>query len=139
MIAVFGCAGERGVERRAGMGRAAAELADYSVLTEEDPRSEEPGAILDAIASAMRDAGGVEGITFERVADRREAIARALDYARPGDAVVLCGRGHERSIERSDGEHPWDERAVAAELVAERFGARRHRSARGPGAEGGMG
>ncbi len=139
LIAVFGCAGERSVERRAGMGRAAAELADYSVLTEEDPRSEEPDAILDAIASAMRDAGGVEGVTFERVADRREAIARALDYARPGDAVVLCGKGHERSIERSDGEHPWDERAVAGELVAERFGARRHRSARGPGAEGGVG
>ena len=129
LIAVFGCAGERGVERRAGMGRAAAELADYSVLTEEDPRSEEPSAILEAIASAMRGAGAVEGSTFERVSDRREAIARALDLARPGDVVVLAGKGHERSIERADGEHPWDERAVAAELVSERFGSGARRPA----------
>ncbi|MYH42003.1 MAG: hypothetical protein F4150_09750 [Chloroflexi bacterium] len=129
LIAVFGCAGERGVERRAGMGRAAAELADYSVLTEEDPRSEEPAAILEAIASAMRGAGGVEGATFERVPDRREAIARALDLARPGDVVVLSGKGHERSIERADGEHPWDERGVAGELVAERFGSGARRPA----------
>ena len=129
LIAVFGCAGERGVERRAGMWRAAAELADYSVLTEEDPRSEEPAAILEAIASAMRGAGGVEGATFERVPDRREAIARALDLARPGDVVVLSGKGHERSIERSDGEHPWDERGVAGELVRERFGSGARRPA----------
>ncbi len=124
LIVVFGCAGERARERRAGMGRAAAELADYAVLTEEDPRSEEPAAILEAIASAMREAGGVEGASFELVPDRREAIARALDLARPGDAVVLAGKGHERTIERSDGAHPWDERAVAAELVAERHGRR---------------
>ncbi len=123
LLVVFGCAGERGRERRAGMGRAAAELADYAVLTEEDPRSEEPGAILEEIAAAMRAAGGVEGERFERVPDRRAAIARALDLARPGDVIVLAGKGHEGSIERADGAHPWDERAVARELVAQRLGA----------------
>ena len=130
LIVVFGCAGERGTERRAGMGGAAAELSDYAVLTEEDPRSEEPDAILEALASAMRDAGGVEGRSFERVPDRREAIGRALDLARAGDAVVLAGKGHERSIERADGAHPWDERAVAGELVAARFGSHARRQAR---------
>jgi UDP-N-acetylmuramoyl-L-alanyl-D-glutamate--2,6-diaminopimelate ligase len=123
LLLVFGCAGERGRERRAGMGRAAAELADYAVLTEEDPRSEEPGAILEEIAAAMRDAGAVEGERFERVPDRRAAIARALELARAGDIVVLAGKGHESTIERADGAHPWDERAVARELVAERLGA----------------
>ena len=124
LIVVFGCAGERAPERRAAMGRAAAELADYAVLTEEDPRSEDPAAILEAIASAMRGAGGVEGASFERVPDRREAIGRALDLARPGDVVVLAGKGHERTIERADGAHPWDERAEAAELLAGRGGRR---------------
>lgn len=124
LLVVFGCAGERGAERRAGMGRAAAELADYAVLTEEDPRSEEPDAILEEIASSIRAAGGAEGERFERVPDRREAIARALDLARAGDVVVLAGKGHERTIERADGAHPWDERAVARELVGERFGSR---------------
>jgi UDP-N-acetylmuramoyl-L-alanyl-D-glutamate--2,6-diaminopimelate ligase len=122
LLVVFGCAGERGRERRAGMGRAAAELADYAVLTEEDPRSEEPGAILEEIAEAMRAAGAVEGERFERVPDRRAAVARALELARAGDIVVLAGKGHESTIERADGAHPWDEAAVARELIAERLG-----------------
>jgi len=123
LIVVFGCAGERGRERRAGMGRAAAELADYAVLTEEDPRSEEPGAILEEIAEAMRSAGAVEGERFERVPDRRAAIARALELARAGDVVVLAGKGHESTIERADGARPWGEAAVARQLVSERLGA----------------
>ncbi len=122
LFVVFGCAGERGSERRVGMGRAAAELADYVVLTEEDPRSEEPSAIIEEIAEAMRSAGVSEGEQFECVPDRRSAIARVLDLARAGDLVVLTGKGHENTIERVDGTHPWDERAVARELLAERLG-----------------
>ncbi|MBM4443273.1 MAG: UDP-N-acetylmuramyl peptide synthase, partial [Candidatus Rokubacteria bacterium] len=58
---------------------------------------------------------------FERVPDRREAVARALAVAGPGDLVLLAGKGHEQSIERAGGPVPWDERVVARELIADRF------------------
>jgi UDP-N-acetylmuramoyl-L-alanyl-D-glutamate--2,6-diaminopimelate ligase len=66
--------------------------------------------------------GAVEGEGFARVPDRREAIAHALERAEPGDIVLLAGKGHESTIERAEGALPWDERAVARELIAERFG-----------------
>ena len=118
LIVVFGCAGERPQERRSGLGSVVARLADYAVLTEEDPRSERPEAIIDEIARAMVAAGAAEGERFERVVERREAIARALQLARPGDLVLLAGKGHESTIERAEGALPWDERAVAGELIA---------------------
>jgi len=117
LIAVFGCAGERGVERRTGMGRVAARNADYTVITTEDPRGEDPDAIIDQIAGAMGEHGAEEGRDFERVIDRREAIARAFDLARAGDLVLLTGKGHEHSIETAAGRVPWDEVAVARELL----------------------
>jgi len=123
LIAVFGCAGERGAERRAGMGGVAARLADYAVLTTEDPRNEDPAAIIAQIAAAMAAAGAVEGRRFERVLDRREAIARAFALADPGDVVLLAGKGHEHSIEVARGRVPWDEAAVARALLVPRSGA----------------
>jgi len=122
VIAVFGCAGERGMERRTGLGAVAASVVDYSILTDEDPRSEASDAIIDDIARAMLAGGAVEGEHFERIPDRRAAIARALEIARPGDLVLLAGKGHETTIEYADGPRPWDDRAVARELIAERFG-----------------
>ena len=107
MIVVFGCAGERSRDRRSGLGAVVANLADYAVLTEEDPRSEPSEAIIDEIARAMVEAGAVEGERFERVADRREAIDRALELARAGDLVLLAGKGHESTIERAGGPLPW--------------------------------
>ncbi len=121
LIAVFGAAGERPAERRRGMGEAAARHADYAVLTEEDPRSEPPDAIVADIARAMIDAGAEEGRRFERVPGRREAIARGIALAEPGDVVLIAGKGHEPTIERADGPHPWDDRRVARELLRERF------------------
>lgn len=121
IIVLFGCAGERGRERRTGMGATAAELADFAVLTEEDPRSESSEAIIEEIAQAMIAGGAPEGDRFERVPDRRAAIARALELAEPGDAVLLAGKGHESTIERAGGAEAWDERAVARELIAQRF------------------
>jgi UDP-N-acetylmuramoyl-L-alanyl-D-glutamate--2,6-diaminopimelate ligase len=120
LVVVFGCAGERSRDRRSGLGRVAAELADYTVLTEEDPRSEPSEAIIDEIARAMLEAGATEGERFERVPDRREAIARAIEIAGTGDLVLIAGKGHEQTIERADGAHPWDDRAVARELIAAR-------------------
>lgn len=122
IIAVFGCAGERSRERRSGMGSAAAETLDYAILADEDPRSEPSDAIIDEIAQAMVAAGAVEGTSFERIPDRRQAIARALELALPGDLVLVAGKGHESSIEYADGPRPWDDRTVTRELVVERFG-----------------
>ena len=122
IIVVFGCAGERSPDRRSGLGAVVAELAGFAVLTEEDPRSEDPDAIIDEIAHAMTIAGASEGDDFERVPDRREAIDRALALAQPGDLVLLAGKGHESSIERAEGAIEWDEHAVATELIAARFG-----------------
>ena len=131
LIAVFGCAGERARERRTGLGAVAARALDYCVLTDEDPRGEPSEAIIDEIARAMLAGGATEapgeaprtGGTFERVADRRAAIARALEVARAGDIVVIAGKGHESTIEYADGPRPWDDRAVAREEIARRFDA----------------
>jgi UDP-N-acetylmuramoyl-L-alanyl-D-glutamate--2,6-diaminopimelate ligase len=99
------------------MGRIAAELADYAILTAEDPRSEDLDAILEAIAAGCRQGGGVEGQTFERVPDRGAALARAVELARPGDVVIACGKGHEQSMCFGETEYPWDDRqALAAAL-----------------------
>ncbi len=122
LIAVFGCAGERGKERRTGMGAAAAATADFTILTDEDPRSEAPEAIIDEIAQAMLAAGAAEGERFERIPDRRAAIARALEVAEPGDLVLLAGKGHEKTIEYASGPVPFDDRVVAREEIARRFG-----------------
>ncbi|HZQ38551.1 MAG TPA: UDP-N-acetylmuramoyl-L-alanyl-D-glutamate--2,6-diaminopimelate ligase [Dehalococcoidia bacterium] len=117
LIAVFGCAGERGAERRSGMGTVAARSADYAVLTSEDPREEDPAAIIAEIAAAMAAAGAPEGQRFERIVDRREAIGRAFALAGAGDVVLLTGKGHEHSIQTARGSIPWDEAAVATELL----------------------
>lgn len=121
VIVVFGCAGERSPERRSGLGRVVAEAGAYAVLTEEDPRSEDPDSIIEEIASAMREAGAAEGTAFERVPERRAAIARALELATPADLVLLAGKGHESTIERSDGPISWDEAGVARQLIEGRF------------------
>jgi len=122
LIVLFGCAGERSPDRRSGLGSVAAELADYTVLTEEDPRSEPSEAIIAEIAIAMTAGGAVEGEQFERVLDRREAIDRALALAEAGDLVLIAGKGHERSIERADGAQSWDDREVTREQISQRFG-----------------
>lgn len=117
VFAVFGCAGLRDVQKRPIMGQVAAELADYAILTAEDPRSEDLDAILEAIAAGCRQGGGVEGQTFERVPDRGAALARAVELARPGDVVIACGKGHEQSMCFGETEYPWDDRqALAAAL-----------------------
>lgn len=118
VIAVFGCAGGRSPERRPGMGGAAARLADFSVLTNEDPHEEEPRRILDDIAAAMRAAGRRDGEDFAVIEDRRAAIREALHRARAGDIVVLAGKGHERSIIVGRTKTPWHEQGVAREELA---------------------
>ena len=115
LIAVVGAAGERDPARRLGVGVAAVEGADFAVFTNEDPRSEDPDAIVREIGSHGEAAGGVRGRDFIEVADRREALALALGGAAPGDLVVICGKGHEQSIETAEGSMPWDDRTVTRE------------------------
>ncbi|HEY7523501.1 MAG TPA: UDP-N-acetylmuramoyl-L-alanyl-D-glutamate--2,6-diaminopimelate ligase [Candidatus Limnocylindrales bacterium] len=118
LIAVFGSAGERDVDKRAAMGRIAAERCRLVVVTDEDPRGEDRYAILDAIAAGAESAGLRRGIELLLIADRRAAVAAALERARPGDVVLLAGKGHETSIIGPDGAVPWDERSVAREELA---------------------
>ena len=121
-IAVFGSAGERDVAKRAEMGRVAGERCRIVVVTDEDPRGEDRMAILEAIAAGAEAAGRQRGQDLLVVPDRAEAIAVALRLARPGDAVLLAGKGHEKTIEVAGGEIAWDEAAVARAALRARSG-----------------
>ncbi|HSW41547.1 MAG TPA: UDP-N-acetylmuramyl-tripeptide synthetase, partial [Patescibacteria group bacterium] len=119
LIAVFGSAGERDVAKRALQGRAAGERCRLVIATDEDPRGEDPIAILEQIAQGAEAAGKRRGEDLLLIADREAAIRAAFARARPGDVVLLAGKGHERGILYADHELPWDERAVAERLLAE--------------------
>ncbi len=113
VITVFGSAGLRDAAKRHLMARASARHADLTVLTAEDPRTESLGAILAAMASGCRSEGSLEGETFFCVPDRMRAIHFALTQARPGDVVLVCGKGHEQSMCFGETEFPWDDRQAA--------------------------
>ncbi len=119
-IVVVGAAGERDPGKRAPLGAAATAGADLAIFTEEDARSEDPETILQQLAGGARAAGGREGVSFERIADRRDAIREAVRRARPGDVVVLAGKGHETTLERADGTRPWSEVEEARAALAAR-------------------
>jgi UDP-N-acetylmuramoyl-L-alanyl-D-glutamate--2,6-diaminopimelate ligase len=114
LIAVFGSAGERDTAKRPLMGRIAGERARIVVVTDEDPRGEDRDAILDAIARGAEATGKRRDHDLLVIADRRAAIEAAIDRARPGDIVLLAGKGHERAIIAADGPRPWNEREEAA-------------------------
>jgi len=114
VVVVIGAGGDRDRGKRGPMGRAAASLADLVVLTSDNPRSEDPGAILDALLAGAREVAGAQ-VAIEP--DRRAAIGRALAAARPGDVVVVAGKGHETYQEVGDVTLPFDDRAVARELL----------------------
>lgn len=117
LVVLFGSAGERDEGRRSGMGRVAAELADFIVISSDDPRSEDPERIIDQIAAAVSEVGRQEGRDFVRIADRRQAIAYAFNYAREGDTVLLAGKGHESSMLIGNESLPWNEAAIAREIL----------------------
>jgi UDP-N-acetylmuramoyl-L-alanyl-D-glutamate--2,6-diaminopimelate ligase len=119
LVAVFGSAGERDTAKRPMMGRVAGERARLVVVTDEDPRGEDRHKILDEIAAGAEEAGKHRDVDLLLIADRRAAIHEALAQARRGDVVVLCGKGHERTIEMADRAIEWDEAQVAREELAE--------------------
>jgi UDP-N-acetylmuramoyl-L-alanyl-D-glutamate--2,6-diaminopimelate ligase len=110
LIAVFGSAGLRDREKRRLMAEVSTRLADFSIFTAEDPRTESLDDILQTMADAANAVGGVEGETFIRVPDRGEAIFRACQMAQPGDIVIACGKGHEQSMCFGTTEYSWDDR-----------------------------
>jgi UDP-N-acetylmuramoyl-L-alanyl-D-glutamate--2,6-diaminopimelate ligase len=122
LIAVFGSAGLRDREKRRMMAEVSAELADLTVLTAEDPRSESLDGILEEMAAGARSRGGREGESFWRVPDRGEAIRFALRLAREGDIVMSCGKGHEQSMCFGKREHLWDDRTAMRAALSELLG-----------------
>jgi UDP-N-acetylmuramoyl-L-alanyl-D-glutamate--2,6-diaminopimelate ligase len=122
VIAIFGSAGLRDKEKRRMMAEISAELADLTVLTAEDPRSESLDSILEEMAQGAESKGGREGETFWRVPDRGEAIKFGLSLARSGDIVLACGKGHEQSMCFGQREHLWDDRIAMRAALAELLG-----------------
>lgn len=113
LICVFGCGGNRDRGKRPEMGRIAEAGADRAIVTSDNPRTEDPEAILNDI-----EAGMTRG-AHERIEDRRHAIARAVHSARTGDVVLLAGKGHEDYQIRGTVKYPFDERVIVREIIAE--------------------
>lgn len=122
VIVAFGSAGLRDKLKRRMMAEVSAELADITILTAEDPRTEPLEGILEEMADGARSRGGVEGETFWRVADRGEAIRFMLKIARPGDIVMACGKGHEQSMCFGTTEYLWDDRTAMRAALSEFMG-----------------
>jgi UDP-N-acetylmuramoyl-L-alanyl-D-glutamate--2,6-diaminopimelate ligase len=109
VICVFGCGGDRDREKRPVMGRIAQDLADVAIVTSDNPRSEDPLAIIDEVLR------GAPELDVEP--DRRAAIARAIETARDGDVVLIAGKGHEQGQEVAGVKLPFDDREVAREAL----------------------
>lgn len=120
LITLFGSAGRRDEAKRAIQGLIAGEYSDIVVITEEDDRDVDGLQIMEQIASGAESNGKKRDKDLFLIHDRTEAIEYAVSLAQPGDTVLLLGKGHEKTIERADGEHPWDEIEVARNAVRKR-------------------
>lgn len=114
---IFGCGGDRDRTKRPIMGRIASELADEIVITSDNPRSEDPESILSEIATGIRNSVG-----SQRIADRREAIRYAVERSKPGDTIVIAGKGHEESQIVQGVRLPFSDRTEARLALTDRFG-----------------
>ena len=114
LIVVFGCGGDRDKQKRPLMGRVADENADYSIITSDNPRKEDPDAIIAAAAKGFR------SDRYEKVTDRAQAIARAIELAQPRDIILIAGKGHETYQEFADHTIPFDDIQVARRALENR-------------------
>jgi UDP-N-acetylmuramoyl-L-alanyl-D-glutamate--2,6-diaminopimelate ligase len=114
IVLVFGCGGDRDRGKRAPMGEIAGRLSDIAIVTSDNPRSEDPEAILSEVEEGLAAAGATK---FLKIADRREAIRTAIGLANPGTVVVIAGKGHETTQVIGAVELPFDDRTVAAEFA----------------------
>lgn len=112
-VAVFGCGGDRDKTKRPKMGKIASDIADFAVVTSDNPRTEVPGDIIQDILAGMEDAK----IPYVVMEDRVEAIHWAMDHAESGDVIVLCGKGHETYQVVGTVKHHMDEREIVADWL----------------------
>ena len=115
IIVVFGCGGDRDQGKRPIMGGIAGRLANYSILTSDNPRTEDPYTILQAVEEGIKPTGA----KYTVIENRRDAIRHALQIGREGDIIVLAGKGHETYQEVMGVKRPFDEKVVVAELLEE--------------------
>jgi UDP-N-acetylmuramoyl-L-alanyl-D-glutamate--2,6-diaminopimelate ligase len=117
LISVFGSAGRRDEAKRAIQGEIAGKYSDIVVLTEEDDRDIDGNQILSQIAEGATKSGKKQNKDLHLILNREDAIRFALKTAKPNDTVILLGKGHEKTIERADGEHPWDEIGLVKKVL----------------------
>ncbi|MGB9668768.1 MAG: UDP-N-acetylmuramoyl-L-alanyl-D-glutamate--2,6-diaminopimelate ligase [Anaerolineales bacterium] len=122
VIAVFGSAGLRDKEKRWKMAEISVQLADISIFTAEDPRTEDIKQILREMKLGAEKGGGQENKNYFLIPDRREAIRFAVSIAKEGDLIILCGKGHEQSMCFGTIEYPWDDRVALQSAIAEKLG-----------------
>lgn len=116
LVCLFGCGGNRAKSRRYEMGEVSGNMADLTIITSDNPRREEPQAIIDDIKTGI---GKTQG-KYVEICDRKEAIAYAIDHGEPGDIIVLAGKGHEDYQEINGVKYPMDERVLIQEILEER-------------------
>ncbi len=115
VICVFGCGGDRDPNKRPSMGEIAGKLADYTIITSDNPRTEEPEKIIREIESGIKNTKA----QYECIIDRREAIKKAIKMANKKDIVILAGKGHETYQEINKEKKPFDERIIIKEIIEE--------------------
>ena len=115
LVSVFGCGGNRSKLRRYEMGEVSGKLADFTIITSDNPRYEEPLDIIADIRSSIEKTGG----EFIEIPDRKEAIRYAIEHGREGDIIVLAGKGHEDYQEIKGVKYPMDERVLIKEVLEE--------------------
>ena len=113
VISVFGCGGDRDTSKRATMGEISGRIADYTIITSDNPRTEKPELIVEEIESGMKKTNG----KYEVVVDRIEAIKTAINMAGKTDIIVLAGKGHEPYQEINGVKHPFDERIIVNDII----------------------
>ena len=115
LVCLFGCGGNRSRLRRYEMGEVSGRLADLTIITSDNPRDEEPQAIIDDIKTGIAKTEG----KYVEIVDRKEAIAYAIHHGEPGDIIILAGKGHEDYQEIRGKKYPMDERVLIREILEE--------------------
>jgi len=113
VISVFGCGGDRDNRKRPIMGEISGRIADYTIITSDNPRTEEPEKIVEQIEQGIKKTNG----KYTVIVDRKEAIKEAIKMAKKQDIIVLAGKGHEPYQEINGVKHPFDERIIVREII----------------------
>ena len=124
LVILFGCGGDRDKAKRPLMGKIAAALADFVIVTSDNSRTEEPMEIIEEILVGVREHGKTD---YRVICDRREAIRYALEQARCGDVILLAGKGHETYEINRTGRHPFDEKEIVAQIAVQLLANRREK------------